>query len=466
MFTLPLHTMRVVLARPNRRVLQFIALSVWVLLAFGCASDGARQAQTTRPTWLRAENPSLIVVTVRNSQFTSVRVGSTARDYDSGVGYGPSPQARSDVDAIAKKYQLKLLDAWPIEVLNVHCVVYAAPANADMTQLLVRIQEDRRVESAQPLNTFATLAVPNAGAAEAHYTDPYFGLQSNLRVLQAPQAQRVTRGAGVRIAVIDTGMDASHPDLAGRVSVQRNFAGREKAREVRERHGTAVAGVIAALDNNGQGIVGIAPASKLLSLRACWPTSVDDSKAVCNTFTLAQALAAAIELRADIVNLSLGGPADPLLDRLVAAGVQRGIVYVGAAPNHFDSSARYFPLSAPGVIGVASVEDDAAIGASQMLRAPGANILTLIPAGGYDFMSGSSLAAASVSAGVALLMAHRRGVERAVVYSALAASPLAAGRVDSSRVDSSRVDSSGESGSVDLCAALVAIDRRAQCARE
>jgi len=311
-------------------------------------------------------------------------------------------------------------------------------------ELLVHLRQDRRVESAQPLNSFATLS--------ATYTDPYFNLQNNLQTLQVPQAQSVSRGAGVRIAIVDTGINAQHPDLAGRVELQRNFVGGSPTDVFSERHGTAVAGVIAAVDNNHVGIVGIAPAAQLLSLRACWPATENDARALCNTFTLAQALSAAIELRADVVNLSLGGPADPLLDRLVAAGMRRGIVYVGAMlPGASDSAALSFPANIPGVISVDSVGSHRVNGNSgmQTLFAPGANILTLTPAGGYDFMSGSSMAAASVSGGVALLLGHQRHAQRAAIATALA--------------HSEGIAADG-TASVDFCAAISSLDGRVNCA--
>lgn len=425
-------------------MIRWFGIAAWVLAA-GCAVQKPMQADPNRAS---VDAPrSYFVVTVRNTRAGGMRAGSTARDYDFAPLYGPSPRAQSDVLAIGRRYGLKLVDAWPIEVLDVHCVVFAAQTQSDPAELLSRLKQDARVESAQPLNSFTTLAArekEDAARRAGPYTDPYFELQQNLQVLQVPQAQRLTRGAGVRVAIVDTGVDATHPDLSGRVKVQRNFVDRAKPRHTQERHGTAVAGVIAALDNNGQGIVGIAPAAQLLSLRACWPLQPNDAKAVCNTFTLAQALAAAIDLRADVVNLSLGGPVDPLLDRLIAAGIQRGIVYVGATMPNAQAA---FPVSTPGVIAVVSAESGASTASpTKSLYAPGANVLTLTPAGGYDFMSGSSLAAASVSAGIALLLAHRRGAERDHLYKVLAAS--------------------GTAKSIDLCAALTALDGRAQCAHD
>src|SRR6185369_8421588 len=151
--------------------------------------------------------------------------------------------------------------------------------------------------------------------------------------IHVPEAQKWSKGRGVTIALIDTGVDTAHPELAGRIRLTRNFVDNDAERFQMDRHGTAVAGVIAALTNNGQGIVGIAPAADLIALKACWQERLD-APAVCNTLTLAEALAFAIERRSQIINLSLTGPSDPLLTRLVGRAVEQGILVLGASVAH------------------------------------------------------------------------------------------------------------------------------------
>ena len=112
------------------------------------------------------------------------------------------------------------------------------------------------------------------------------------------------------MAVIDSGIDAGHPDLAGQVAVNRNFVSGQPL--VAEQHGTAVAGIIAAKADNRMGIVGVAPGTRLLGLRACWQGR-DSASTVCDTLSLAKALYFAVESRADVINLSLSGPDDRLL---------------------------------------------------------------------------------------------------------------------------------------------------------
>jgi subtilisin family serine protease len=243
----------------------------------------------------------------------------------------------------------------------------------------------------------------------------------------------------VRIALIDAGVDAAHPDLDGRIALQRNFVG-ATPQHVAERHGTEVAGVIAAVANNKLGIVGIAPAAQLLAYRACWTAPPPATGARCNSYTLALALGAALASDAHIINLSLGGPADPLLQELLAHALARGTIVVGAVPP--DRRLDGFPVGVPGVIAVASAEDvqtgdvQAAAG---VLRAPGRDILTLEPGGHYDYASGSSLATAHVSGALALLLALKPGESAAELAARL------------------RRSQGGAGASIDLCSAIAGL---------
>src|SRR5690606_34027598 len=140
------------------------------------------------------------------------------------------------------------------------------------------------------------------------------------------------------------------------------------------------------------------------SLAACWSRDEGEVRATCNSFTLAKSLAAAIELQADVVNLSLGGPSDALLRRLVEYGLKRGMIFVGALP---DEGSVGFPCDIPGVL-AADVAGRSPNGRGALL-APGTDVLTLLPHDRYDFLSGSSLAAANVTGSIALLLSeHRR----------------------------------------------------------
>ncbi|HEY7642139.1 MAG TPA: S8 family serine peptidase [Steroidobacteraceae bacterium] len=416
----------------------FICGLLWLLA--GCAMSRSSPAES-----LNDVDPTrFVVVTLRNDTVPSIpRAGSTVRGYEPQSSYALAPATRASAKAVATAHGLREVAAWPIGLLGIHCVVYELPAGADRNAALERLRRDSRVETAQPYQSFATLT-SDAGALAG--SDPYRPLQRNLDMMDVAGAHLWSRGEGVRVAIIDTGIDAGHPDLAGRIIKQENFVDGGK-NTARERHGTAVAGVIAAVENNSQGIVGIAPAARLYAMRACWPAPHDDSRALCSTLTLAKALAAAIEARIDIVNLSLTGPSDPLLTRLIDVGLRRGVTFVGANPP--TSAGDVFPTGIPGVIGVDAAGAKAS--ADSVLFAPGSEVLTLVPDGRYDFLSGSSLAAASVSGGIALLLARDRNL-----------------RADNARellMRSSRkvATSQGEAASVNLCAALAALMHQPSC---
>jgi subtilisin family serine protease len=293
---------------------------------------------------------------------------------------------------LATQYKLKPVREWPITQLRVHCIVYQMSAGESQPDLLRRLRSDSRVESAQPLHSFDTLS--------GTYNDPYAGLQRNLAVMGVPQAHAWSRGKGVSIAVIDTAVDIKHADLAGSHITTRSFIGQKERASA---HGTAVAGIIAATGGNQLGIVGIAPEAQVHALAACWSDTANPARAVCDSFTLAVALANAIELKANIVNLSLGGPSDPLLRRLVEHGLAHNMIFVAALPT--DGSATGFPSEIPGVVLVDAVGHKHT--ARDVLLAPGTDVLTLTPQNGYDFVSGSSMAAANVSGGIALLLSRR-----------------------------------------------------------
>jgi hypothetical protein len=142
----------------------------------------------------------------------------------------------------------------------------------------------------------------------------------------------------------------------------------------------------------------------------------------CNSFTLAKALAAVIQSDAQVINLSLGGPGDPLLEQLLDVLLKQGRFVVAAVPP--DGRRRGFPTAAKAVLAVRASGMPA--GGEGVLVAPGRDILTLRPGGGYDFASGASLAAAHVSGIVALLLAASPQLDTAQVLQLLRSGSRAA----------------------------------------
>jgi subtilisin family serine protease len=411
-----------------------------VLLLQACATVPAGSGDPAVTSEMRADADRLILLTVANPiEAVAVQAGSTLHGYDVAPTYTVGAAARAAVAAVARDYRLTPVAAWPITPLKVHCAVFQVAADDSRDAVLARLAQDRRVELAQPLQSFTTLS--------AGYNDPYFGLQRGFARIDAAQAQQWSRGAGVRVVVIDTGLDTQHPDLQGRIEAQRNLVDDDARQFDADRHGTEVAGVIAADANNSEGIVGVAPAVHIIVLKACWQLQPGVDGAQCNSFTLAKALTVAIESGAQVVNLSLGGPADPLLTQLLQYAVKRGVVVVGAVPP--DGRTDGFPVQVPGVIAVDAADSTAS--AHGVLRAPGREILTLTPGGHYDFVSGSSLAAAHVSGAAALLLSQDPGLSAPAIALLL---------------DHTSSGDAGGAKAINVCAALAALRSAGSCTQQ
>jgi subtilisin family serine protease len=347
-----------------------------------------------------------VVVTFANDPYRPAsRAGSTGRHY-AGGSYGLAQGARNSAQRVAAAYSLRQVASWPIKELGVHCVVYEIPDSRSVTEVLARLTRDPRITLAQPLQEFHTLT---SETAPGTYNDPLYGLQTNLVALDISAAHQRSQGAGIKIALIDTGVDSTHPDLRERISGTRSFVSTNSptpAAAASYRHGTAMAGLIAAVANNKVGIVGIAPLARIEVFEACWQLKPNADAAACNTFTLAQALAAALDARIPLINLSIAGPSDPLLSALVQSGLKRGVIFVGSAANTADA----FPTNINGVIGVANSDEDQGQHnqgqhhGEAALAAPATHVLTLLPNAQYDFESGTSVAAAEMTGVVALLL--------------------------------------------------------------
>jgi subtilisin family serine protease len=333
-------------------------------------------------------------------------------DYGGGYGAGPGsdpgrPARRRVAQQLAREHSLRIVDDWPMPVIGVDCFIMEGadgPAGG-RAALLSALARDPRVAWAQPVNLFDGMG--QAGAA----ADPLYPLQPDGRAWHAAELRRVSTGRGVRVAVVDSGVDSRHPDLAGQVALRENFVGEGDAPA--EAHGTAVAGIIAARAGNGLGVAGMAPGARLMALRACWEAAGQGDRAGgrqtarCSSFTLAKALHFAILHEARVINLSLGGPADRLLQTLVETAIGRGATVVGAVDAARPDG---FPAAVPGVLAVATIgtmgtmapATPAASGLRELL-APGTDVPACLPGARWGFVSGTSYAAAQVSGLLALL---------------------------------------------------------------
>lgn len=314
--------------------------------------------------------------------------------FGGGYGSGSAQVGRRHIaERLAQAHGLHLVDNWPMPLVGVDCFIMQSEGAQTPDTAIAALMQDKTVAWAQPVQNYHTLAsakIPN---------DPLWRLQPAANNWRLADLHKLAQGRGVHVAVIDSGVDMNHPDLKGQVDTFKDFvAGHPGGGET---HGTAVAGVIAALADNGMGMAGIAPAAKLMSLRACWQKSNGET-AGCDSFSLAKALQYAIDHGARIINLSLGGPPDRLLGMFIDVALTRGIAVVAAVDPALPGGG--FPASHGGVYAVS--DEEHIIRARQLYCAPGRDVPATTPGGHWGLMNGTSFAAAHVS-GLLALMAER-----------------------------------------------------------
>jgi subtilisin family serine protease len=268
--------------------------------------------------------------------------------------------------------------------------------------LLVRLPEGA---AAVQNDSYAPEGEPDAGpgppSATPGQSDPYRKQQWAHDALGIDAAHGVTRAEGTRVAVLDTRANEQHVELrAVRVSGETSAPAGQ--------HGTLVAGIIGAAQGNGAGIVGVAPGASLVSVPVCETTPRGDA---CRLYRVLAGLDLAWGERAQIVNVSLIGPANRALERAVRRLDTLGVAIVAASGNRASATPAY-PAAYPWVIGVAATDRQrrlAPTGPLVDLTAPGVEIVSTAANGGYAFASGSSLAAAHASGALALLTSASGG---------------------------------------------------------
>ncbi|MEX0707259.1 MAG: S8 family serine peptidase [Woeseia sp.] len=395
----------------------------------------------------RQPNPAQDILVTLEARTAVPASGGAGPPYRKRKRYPVSLDVQMLVGELGRDYKLREIARWPIRSLSVFCIVYRAADGDDRDSLLTRLRADTRVESAQPLQQFETRS-----AGTRSYDDALIDMQRSLNVMEIPAAHRLTTGQGVRIAVVDSAADVDHEDLQGRVRAVHVFTDRPTTED--DEHGTAIASIIGASANNSLGIVGIAPEASIEMYVACW-NEAGTLHSVCDSFTLAKALDALVPAGPDIVNLSLSGPRDPLLERLLLAVRRTGTV-IFAARSGEDAGEPGFPAASENVISVASSDvlsgeeplSPGSIDRRRDLFAPADRIVVALPRDNYDFRSGSSLAAAHAT-GVAALL--------------LAVAPRLGQEALEEHLRRSQRHSADGRGSINACAALQAIGASADC---
>jgi hypothetical protein len=299
--------------------------------------------------------------------------------------------------ALAAAFGLVVAEVTPLPSTADGLVVFNIPNAADVLAVAAALNADPRVRAAEPDFIFETTGWVSPQA------DGMASLKYGARLMGLDRLNSGMTGKDIPVAVIDTGADAAHPALAGRLKLKADVTGSPYKAGI---HGTLVSGIVGDL----------APRAGLLSIQACLAQSAQAITARCSSVTLLKAMNMAMEKKARVINLSLGGPSSRLLQRSIEQAVKNGAVVVAAAGNGVLGGAPPFPAAMADVIAVTAVDVQqapytfASQGEFIDLAAPGVDILSSAPGGQWLVFSGTSAAAPHVSAIVALMLQQRRAL--------------------------------------------------------
>lgn len=300
-------------------------------------------------------------------------------------------------DALARRLRLERLSSQDFPLIGANISLFRITDNRSVETVEAQMRAEADVRAVQPnfryvLQDQVTTPAPSEG-------DP---AQYALAKLRLPEAHKLSAGANVTVAVIDSGVDVAHPELADAIVGSFDALGSQEGAHV---HGTGIAGAIVSHAR----LMGSAPRARILAIRAF---GVSQGGAESSSFVILKGINHAALYGAQVINMSFAGPQDPLIERGIAASASKGIVMVAASGNAGPKSPPLYPAASPSVIAVSATDAyDRLFTASNRGRhiavaAPGVDIFLPAPDNKYQMTSGTSFSAAYVS-GLAALMIER-----------------------------------------------------------
>ncbi len=337
-----------------------------------------------------------------------------------------------EAETVLRRYGATLIARQRFDLAGVTIIRAKLEAGRDLRAVLTEMGDDTNIAGAQPnflfelqqdsLSGTGAPAGASTASSEASTRAPTQGLRladpttaargsAAVRRILPPQyvvdklrlseARKFAQGRNIRVGLIDSGVDMEHPEIRGSVL---GYLDAVDGLATPHAHGTSMATAIVA---HGE-LQGIAPAARLIVARAFGGPQAASANG--KSFQIVTALEWVVQQRAKVVNLSFAGPQDRLLSKALAGAKERGVITVAAAGNGGARSAPLYPGADPSVIAVTATDaedkvfSDANRGAYVAIAAPGVDVLTAEPGGRYAFTSGTSIAAAHVTALVALLL--------------------------------------------------------------
>ena len=307
----------------------------------------------------------------------------------------PSNVSDEQLHALAERHHLTRIGSVSFGIVGHTLYRWRVDDGRPVADVIRDLQAEGDISAAQPNFTF-TLQ-DQAPRNEVREGDP---AQYAVTKLHLPEAHHLATGQQVVVAVIDSAVDLSQPELRGVIAGSFDAVG---GGATPDSHGTAMAGAIAA---HGK-LIGVAPGVSLLAVRA-FTSTADGEQAT--TFNIVRALDWAVSRGARVINMSFAGPKDPVLQEALAKARDRGVVLVAAAGNAGPRSPPLYPGADPSVIAVTATDVNDRLfakanrGSYIALAAPGVDVLVPAPNGGIQLTSGTSVAAAEVTGIVALML--------------------------------------------------------------
>lgn len=307
----------------------------------------------------------------------------------------PLNNAQQIEDQIAARYNLEILQRVKVALIGRRIIRCRISNNRPVNAVLAAMQGDGQITASQPNYYYRRQAALQGETSSS--------IQYALEKLEISAAHAVATGFGSLIAIVDTGIDQSHPDLLA--AVAGSFDATDVKQQVNDPHGTAVAGIITA---HGA-IEGVAPEAKLLDIRVFEPET-GGAGSVASTVALLRGLQWSTNSHARVVNLSLAGPRDRLMGEAIAAVIAKDIVVVAAAGNAGAAAPHAYPAAFDDVIAVTATDSGDTLYASAnhgsyiAVAAPGVDVIAPALFEAYQMNSGTSFAAAHVSGVIALML--------------------------------------------------------------
>src|SRR4051794_15643662 len=323
-----------------------------------------------------------------------------------------------ELRALLASLNLEVLFEEEIGLLGRKVLRLKLPAGATVRGVIAAFEAKGARFSGQPVYQYEMVQDLAQAPSPADTSRKGDSAQYIVEKLALPEAHLIATGKDVKIAVIDSEIDAKHPDLEG--TITGNYDALPSDDQTAHPHGTGMAGAIA----SHQRLLGVAPGAKLLAVRAF---GVNTGGAQGTSMNIVKGLQWAVDQGAKVINMSFAGPKDPILQQAMQRLTDQGIILIAAAGNAGPKSPPLFPGADANVIAVSATDVDnktyknANRGKYVAIAAPGVDILVPAPEGGYQLTTGTSVAAAHISGVVALMLERNKELKPAEVRSILAA---------------------------------------------